>query len=80
MVLCLWSRPPAGSTLVAQVTFTPGKPWLLRQITMTPGRFSCGSGSGYTQIANLTKCSQHRTHRGKKHSSSVDTSSDSFLT
>src|SRR5438132_7568645 len=38
--LCLGSRPPAGSTLVAQVTFTPGKPRLLRQITMTPGRFA----------------------------------------
>jgi hypothetical protein len=40
MVLYLWSRPPAGSTLVAQVTFAPGKPRLLRQITMTPGRFA----------------------------------------
>src|SRR5438309_1083317 len=48
--LCLGSRPPVGSTLVAQVTFTPGEPRFLRQITMTPGRFSCGSGSGYTHI------------------------------
>src|ERR1700680_2632629 len=39
-VLCLWSRPPACSTLVPQVTFTPGKPRLLQQITVTPGRFA----------------------------------------
>src|SRR3984893_6921979 len=40
MVLCLRSRPLAGSTLVAQVTFTPGKPRPQRQINMTPGRFA----------------------------------------
>jgi hypothetical protein len=40
MVLCLKSWPPAGSTPVAQVTFTPGTPRLLRQITMTSGRFA----------------------------------------
>src|ERR1700682_4940020 len=43
--VCPRSRPPAGSTLVAQATVTPGTPRLLPQTTMTPTPICCGSGT-----------------------------------
>ena len=48
MVLCLRSRPPAGSTLVAQVTFIQENLGFCAN-HHDPRPICCGSGSGYTQ-------------------------------